>query len=62
MDDEALLMLLGAVVLLWWRDGDDLHELAEFLGVPVDEVMARRPLRIDAWRRKDGDAGGGDEY
>jgi len=39
LDDEALLRLLGAVVLQWWRDCDDPDGLAEFLGVPVDVVV-----------------------
>lgn len=55
LDDEALLRLLSAVVLQWWRecrDWDELHGLAAFLEVPVDVVVTERPLRIDGWRRK----------
>lgn len=61
LDDEACLRLLAAVVLNWWRDGQDLDGLAEFLDVPVDDVRGARPLRIDSWRRKRYVADGGQE-
>ena len=44
MDDKALLMLLDAVVLLWWRDGDDLHELAEVSAGIATGVVDDRKL------------------
>lgn len=56
LNDEGCLRLLAAVVLQWWREADraDEHDdLAEFLGVPSDEVRGVRPLRIDGWRRRD---------
>ena len=52
LDDEALLRLLSAVVLHWWRECDDPQEVAAFLDVPVDVVVTERPLRIDGWRRR----------
>lgn len=52
LDDEALLRLLSAVVLHWWRECDEPGELAAFLEMPVDVVVTERPLRIDGWRRK----------
>jgi hypothetical protein len=52
LDDEALLRLLSAVVLHWWRECDEPGELAAFLDVPVDVVVSERPRRIDGWRRK----------
>lgn len=52
LDDEALLRLLSAVVLHWWRECDEPGELAAFLEMPVDVVVMERPRRIDGWRRK----------
>lgn len=53
LNDEACLRLLAAVVLQWWRDAEQLDDLAEFLGVPEHEVRGVRPQRIDRWRRKE---------
>lgn len=55
LNDDGCLRLLAAVVLQWWRDAERVgehDELATFLGVPSDAVRGVRPLRIDAWRRK----------
>lgn len=45
LDDEALLRLLSAVVLHWWRECDEPGELAAFLEMPVDVVVMERPRR-----------------
>lgn len=64
LDDEGCMKLLVAVVLQWWREAEKLGDadaLADFLGVPDEQVRGVRPLRIDSWRRKRYVADGGKE-
>ena len=52
LNEDGCMRLLSAVVLQWWREADDLEDLAYFLDVPDDQVRGVRPRRIDVWRRR----------